>query len=97
MPGAARLARIVTHFFRNGAWLEEGALIRDAGKLAGIPGILIHGRLDLGSPIDTAYKLSKAWPGSELVVVHDAGHEVRTPGMRESILVALDRFADDLL
>ena len=86
-------ARIVTHYFRNGAWLEEGALIRDAHTLAGIPGVLIHGRLDLGSPIDTAWELSRAWPGSELIVVHDAGHEVRTPGMRESILAALDRFA----
>jgi len=86
-------ARIVTHYFRNGAWLEEGALIRNAHKLAGIPGVLIHGRLDLGSPIDTAYALSKAWPGSELVVVHDAGHELRTSGMRDSILAALERFA----
>jgi len=86
-------ARIVTHYFRNGAWLEEGALIRDAHKLAGIPGVLIHGRLDLGSPIDTAWELSRAWPGSELVIVHDAGHETRTPAMRENILAALDRFA----
>ncbi len=68
-------------------------MIRDAHTLAGIPGVLIHGRLDLGSPIDTAWELSRAWPGSELIVVHDAGHEVRTPGMRESILAALDRFA----
>jgi len=87
-------ARIVTHYFRRGAWLEEGALIRGAHKLADIPGVLIHGRLDLGSPIDTAYQLSKAWPGSELTVVHDAGHETRTPGMHESILAALDRFAN---
>ncbi len=86
-------ARIVTHYFRHGAWLEEGALLRDASRLEGIPGVLIHGRLDLGSPLDTAWELSRAWRGSELIVVHDAGHETRTPGMRESIVGALDRFA----
>ena len=28
-------------------------LLRDAGRLAGIPGVLIHGRLDLSGPLDT--------------------------------------------
>ncbi|MEX1104473.1 MAG: prolyl aminopeptidase, partial [Dehalococcoidia bacterium] len=43
-------ARIVTHYFSNDAWLEDGVLLREAGRLAGIPGIMIHGRFDLGSP-----------------------------------------------
>ena len=45
-PPAALLAmvRICAHYFAAGAWLEEGALLRDAGRLAGIPGVLIHGR-----------------------------------------------------
>ena len=47
-------ARIVTHYFRHGAWLEEGQLLRDARRLAGIPGVLIHGRLDLGGPLVAA-------------------------------------------
>ena len=53
-PSAARLAlvRICSHYFSHGAWLEEGALLRDAGRLAGIPGVLIHGRLDLGGPLE---------------------------------------------
>jgi proline iminopeptidase len=56
--------RICTHYLRYGAWLEEGALIRDAGRLAGIPGVLIHGRRDMSCPIDTAYALARAWPGA---------------------------------
>src|SRR6266540_2996414 len=54
-PPAALLAlvRICAHYFAHGAWLEEGALLRDAGRLAGIPGVLIHGRLDLSGPLDT--------------------------------------------
>ena len=67
-------ARIVTHVFRHGAWLDEGALLRDAGALAGIPGVMVHGRLDLGSPLATAWELGGAWADGELVVVDGAGH-----------------------
>ncbi len=86
-------ARLVTHYWRHGAWLEEGALLRDAGRLAGIPGILIHGRLDIGGPLVTPWRLSRRWPGSELIVVAQAGHDARDPGMTESIVAATDRFA----
>jgi proline iminopeptidase len=61
-------ARIVTHYFHHLAWLEDGALLRDAHLLGDIPGVLIHGRLDLGGPLLTAWELARAWPASELVV-----------------------------
>ena len=75
-PPAARLAlvRICAHYFSHGAWLEEGVLLREAHRLAGIPGVLIHGRLDLGGPLQTAWELSHAWPGARLIVVEGAGH-----------------------
>lgn len=85
-------ARICAHYFSHGAWLEEGALLRDAGRLAGIPGVLIHGRLDLSSPLDTAWALNRAWSDSELVVVPDAGH-FGSDAMRERKVEALDAFA----
>jgi proline iminopeptidase len=93
-PPAGRLAfvRICSHYFAHGAWLEEGALLRDAGRLAGIPGVLIHGRHDLSGPLDTAWQLARAWPGAELVVVDDSGH-TGSDAMGEEIYRALDRFA----
>jgi proline iminopeptidase len=39
-----------------------------------LPAVLIHGRFDVSSPLDTAWRLHRAWPGSELVVLEDAGH-----------------------
>ena len=86
-------ARIVTHYFRHNAWLEDGALLRDAAALAGIPGVMVNGRLDLGSPLVTAWELAQAWPDAELMVVHGAGHSFADPGMAEAIVEATGRFA----
>ncbi|HET6855656.1 MAG TPA: prolyl aminopeptidase, partial [Streptomyces sp.] len=93
-PPAARVAlvRIVSHYFAHGVWLEEGEILRDAGALAEIPGVLLHGRHDLSSPHGTAWELARAWPGAELVVVEDAGHK-GSSAMRDLELAALARFA----
>ena len=94
-PDDALLAfvRICTHYVAHDAWLDEGQLIRDAGRLAGIPGVLIHGRLDLSSPLDTAWELAQAWPDARLVALLDAGHQ-GSASKRDAALAALDGFAD---
>jgi proline iminopeptidase len=93
-PPAAQLAfvRICAHYYSHGAWLEEGALLRHADRLAGIPGVLIHGRLDMGSPLVTAWELARAWPDARLVVVDDSGH-TGSETMNNEVRAALDRFA----
>lgn len=86
-------ARLVTHYWAHAAWLEDGALLREAGALKGIPGIMIHGRLDLSTPLVTAWELAQAWPDSQLVVVDGAGHDGHNRDMSESLLAATERFA----
>lgn len=95
-PSDARLAlvRIAAHYFAHGAWLEEGQLLRDAGRLEGIPGVLFHGRLDLSTPLETAWKLARAWKSAELVVVDDSGHK-GSASLRGHVLGALERFKCD--
>jgi proline iminopeptidase len=85
-------ARIVTHYFRNGAFLEDNQVLRDAHQLKGIPGVMIHGRRDLGTPLAGVEALAEAWPDGELVVIDEAGHETKTPGVVESIVAATDSF-----
>jgi proline iminopeptidase len=86
-------ARLVTHYFRHNAWLEDGILLRNAGALSGIPGVMVQGRLDLGGPLVTAWELAQAWPEGELVVVSGAGHSSADPGMSEAVIAGTDRFA----
>lgn len=81
-------------FFSHGAWLEEGVLLREARKLAGIPAVLIHERLDMGGPLVTAWQLHQAWPESKLIVVEGAGH-LGTVITRGHVLEALDAMAMD--
>jgi proline iminopeptidase len=66
-------ARIVAHYFHHRAWLRHDELLQEAHRLAGIPGVLVHGRMDLGGPADAAWQLARAWPDAELHLV-DTGH-----------------------
>lgn len=77
--------RICTHYPLHAAWLEEGAPIPDARRLASIPRVLIHGRCTMSCPIDTASAPSRAWPGAELLAVEDAGH-LRSDMKRRALL-----------
>lgn len=88
-----RFARLVTRYWGHAAWLEEGSLVRDAGKLAGIPGVLIHGRLDISSPVEVAWRMAQAWPDAVLHLVEQEGHGAGGSRTEELILEALDRFA----
>jgi proline iminopeptidase len=90
----ARLAfvRICAHYFSQGAFLAEGAILDDASRLAGIPGVLIHGRQDLGGPAVVAWELARAWPDAELRIIDDSGH-TGSDAMARTMLAALDRFA----
>ena len=85
-------ARLVTHYWRHDCFLEDGVLLREAGRLAGIPGVMVHGRLDISGPVDVPWQLSQAWPDSELVLIGDAAH-TGSAAMSEAIVAATDRFA----
>jgi proline iminopeptidase len=90
---ALSLARIECHYFVHQAFLRPNQLLEDAGRLAGIPGVIVHGRYDLICPLENAWALHHAWPGSELVIVPDAGHAASEPGIRSALVEAADRFA----
>ncbi|MCC6791969.1 MAG: prolyl aminopeptidase [Thermomicrobiales bacterium] len=84
-------ARLVTHYWSHAAWLEEGELVRNATRLAGIPGLMVDGRLDVSGPPDIAWHIAQGWPDAERVLVSDAGHG---HGVEGYVVAATDRFAD---
>lgn len=90
---ALAFSRIENHYFVHAGWLEEGQLIRDAHKLAGIPGVIVQGRYDVATPAKTAWDLHRAWPQADFRLVDDAGHAFNEPGILAELLAATDRFA----
>ncbi|MGB3814937.1 MAG: prolyl aminopeptidase [Shinella sp.] len=90
---AHAFARIENHFFVNAGWLEEGQLLRDAHKLKGIPGLIVHGRYDMPCPAKQAWALHKAWPEAEFHLIEGAGHAYSEPGILDRLIYATDKFA----
>ena len=94
---ALSLARIEAHYFMNNSFLEPNQILRDAHKLAGIPGVIVHGRYDVICPLDNAHSLHQAWPDSELIIIREAGHASREPGIVDALIRATDEMAKTLL
>ncbi len=90
---AMAFARIVTHYVRNDAWLEDGSLLRGAGAIADIPGVMVNGRFDLQAPIGWAWDLKRVWPRAKLVIVDDAGHDASNASITRELIRATDQFA----
>ena len=89
---AMGFARLVTHYVAHDEFLEDGVLLRDIDRLFGTPAVLVNGRYDLQAPIGNAWELHRRWPGSELVIVDNAGHS-RNPAIAAQLVRASDRFA----
>jgi proline iminopeptidase len=73
--------------------MTDGQLLRDAGMLRDIPGVIVQGRYDTCTPPITAWELHRAWPRAEYIVVADAGHSFDEPGTTHHLIEATDRFA----
>ena len=79
---------IATHYFRNQCFLEADQLIRDAGVLRDVPGIIVHGRFDCVCPLENSHTLRRAWPNSQLFIVREAGHSATEPAMIDALIRA---------
>jgi proline iminopeptidase len=85
-------ARLVTHYWANAAFLEDGALLGNVHRLDGIPIAMVHGRLDISAPLDVPWKLARACRTAELTVLADEGHSAGR-SMVDAVIEAGDRFA----
>jgi proline iminopeptidase len=83
-------ATLVIHYWSHSGFEPKGGLLGGMDKIAHIPAVLIHGRLDVSSPLETAWNLHKAWPKSELIVRNE-GHG--GDEMIDELIRAVARFA----
>lgn len=83
---AIALARIECHYFMNQSFLEPDQILRNADRLADIPGIIVHGRYDMVCPLENALTLSRVWPGAEFQIIRDAGHSASEPAIIDALI-----------
>jgi proline iminopeptidase len=102
-PGRAQLDRLAVrsgnampatpfmeaHYFHNDSFMAPNQLLRDAGKLAGIPGIIVQGRYDLLCPPSTSAALASVWREVEIRVIEAAGHNLYDPGIRDAVMKSI--------
>ena len=93
---ALSMARIECHYFVHNAFIEADQILQQAGRLHGIPGVIVHGRYDVVCPVDQAYALHQAWPESRLTIVPGVGHSLSDPAMVDALVRATDEFAEQL-
>lgn len=92
---ALAFARIECHYFvNNGFFAEDGDLLRQAGRIADIGGVIVHGRYDAVTPVRSAWDLKQAWPAAELRIVPDAGHAMTEPSIIHELVRATAEFRD---
>jgi proline iminopeptidase len=88
---ALAIARIEAHYFVHQAFLRPGQLLAGVPRIRHLPCTIVQGRYDIVCPPVTADALARAWPEAEYIVVPDAGHSVREPGITRELVNAVRR------
>jgi proline iminopeptidase len=83
------------HYFVNDCFMRPEQLLEEAGKLAGIPGIIVQGRYDLLCPPQSSQALAARWE-SEIRIVEGAGHTLYDPGVRNAVMKAIADIASKI-
>ena len=93
---ALAIARIEAHYFVHDGFLADNALIDGVARIRHLPCTIVQGRYDVICPPVTADALARAWPEAEYLIVPDAGHSVREPGITRELVYAVNRMQDRL-
>jgi proline iminopeptidase len=84
------------HYFQNDCFMQPNQLLAGAGRLAGIPGMIVQGRYDLLCPPATSHALAALWPRCEIRFVEGAGHQLYDPGVRDAVMKAIADLASSV-
>ncbi|MEZ5750508.1 MAG: prolyl aminopeptidase [Paracoccaceae bacterium] len=88
---ARAFSRLENHYFRHDCFLSgPDALIAGLPRMAGVKGHIVQGQFDMICPPVTAWRLHRAWPGSDLRIVPMAGHAMSEPGISAALVEVMD-------
>jgi len=73
-------------YMMNGCFLEDGQLLRDAGRIAHIPTFIVHGRFDTICRPQGAWELARQLDHAHLEITANAGHSQNEPANQEALV-----------
>ena len=86
------VGRLEAHYMANLGFFSDDQLVREAGRIAHLPCVIVQGRYDVICPPLSAHRLHQAWPGSLLQMIPDAGHGALETGIASALVGATERF-----
>jgi len=86
------VGRMESHYMAHGGFFEPDQLMNNVGRIAHLPAVIVQGRYDVICPPVTAWRLHKAWPGSTLKIIKDAGHGAMEQGISKALVAATEQF-----
>jgi len=86
------VGRLESHYMANHGFFSDDQLVKEVGRIAHLPVVIVQGRYDVICPPLSAYRLHQAWPGSVLKIVPDAGHGALESGISRSLVAATEQF-----
>lgn len=89
---ALSLSKIACHYAVNKYFIKENFILDNIQNIGKIPVTIIHGRYDMVCPIENAYALHQNWPKSNLIIIKDAGHSSRDPGIMHALIHVVNNF-----
>ncbi|WP_395403830.1 alpha/beta hydrolase [Pseudoduganella sp. UC29_106] len=81
-----------SHDMAHGGFFEPDQLMNNVSRIAHLPAVIVQGRYDVICPPVTAWRLHKAWPGSTLKIIQDAGHGAMEQGISKALVAATEQF-----
>jgi proline iminopeptidase len=86
------VGRLESHYMANLGFFSDEQLLRNVGRIAHLPAVIVQGRYDVICPPVSAWRLHQAWPGSMLTMVPDAGHGAMEKGIARALVGATEEF-----
>ena len=86
------VGRLESHYMANLGFFDDDQLIRDIGRIAHLPAVIVQGRYDVICPPVSAWRLQQAWPGAVLNMIPDAGHGAMESGIARALVAATEQF-----
>ena len=86
------VGRLESHYMANLGFFSDDQLVRNIGRIAHLPAVIVQGRYDVICPPLSAWRLQQAWPGSVMRMIPDAGHGAMEQGISRALVAATEQF-----